>query len=144
MTPPPPGSVIRYSYLWADEDESGQEEGRKDRPTLILAVAVQIRGDESRVLAMAITHVAPSDRLDAVEIPEDIKREVGLDAETSWVVTTEANEFVWPGPDIRPVPGRFPPTVVYGRVRRGFLGQVAKSYIANRRLQRSRIVSRMT
>lgn len=31
-------------------------------------------------------------------------------------VTTEANAFIWPGPDIRPVPGRTPTTMIYGRV----------------------------
>lgn len=144
MIPPSPGSVIRYSYLWADEDELGQEEGRKDRPALVLAVAIHVRGDESRVLALAVTHTPPADPDEAVEIPDDIRNQIGLDAEPSWVNTAEANEFVWPGPDIRPVPGRHPPTVVYGLVPRSFLRRVVKSYSANRLLQRTRIVSRTT
>ena len=144
MTPPPPGSVIRYAYLWADEDELGQEEGRKDRPALVLAVAIHVRGDESRVLALAVTHTPPAHPDEAVELPGDIKSQIGLDADASWVNTAEANEFVWPGPDIRPVPGRSPPTVVYGRVPRGFLVRVVKSYSANRLGQRTRIVARTT
>jgi hypothetical protein len=36
----------------------------------------------------------------------ETKRRLGLDAEQSWIMITEANGFVWPGPDLRPVPGR--------------------------------------
>ena len=32
------------------------------------------------------------------------KRRLGLDAERSWIITTELNQFAWPGPDIRPSP----------------------------------------
>lgn len=144
MTPPAPGSVIRYAYLWADEEELGREEGRKDRPALVLAIAVRISGDETRVLVLAITHAPPQDSVEAVPVPEEVRRSLGLDADASWVVTAEANEFVWPGPDVRPVPRSDPPTMIYGRVPRLFLVRVAKSYIANRRLQQARIVSRTT
>lgn len=144
MKPPLPGSVIRYSYLWADEDELGQEEGRKDRPALVLAIAIRISGDETRVLVLAITRTPPLEPEDAVALPEHVRRSFGLDADASWVVTAEANEFVWPGPDVRPVPGRTPPTMIYGRVPHAFLAREAKSYIANRRLQQTRIVSRTT
>jgi hypothetical protein len=33
--PPRPGSVIRYAYLWANENAVGRDEGRKDRPALV-------------------------------------------------------------------------------------------------------------
>ncbi len=39
------------------------------------------------------------------EIPLATKRRLDLDKEASWVITTEVNRFVWPGPDIRKVPG---------------------------------------
>lgn len=42
--PPQPGSVIGYAYLSADENAAGREEGRKDRPSLVLALAVQTPG----------------------------------------------------------------------------------------------------
>ncbi len=29
----------------------------------------------------------------------------GLDDERSWIITTEINRFIWPGPDLRSVPG---------------------------------------
>ncbi len=47
---PEPGSVIRYAYLWADEQRRGREEGRKDRPVLVLAVSVVQRENVDCVL----------------------------------------------------------------------------------------------
>ena len=39
---------------------------------------------------------------DAVEVPPATKRRLGLDSERSWIITTELNRFIWPGPDLRP------------------------------------------
>ncbi len=38
-------------------------------------------------------------------MPQSTKKRLGLDKEASCVITTEVNRFVWPGPDIRAVPG---------------------------------------
>ena len=40
-----------------------------------------------------------------MEIPLQTKKRLRLDDEKSWIITTEVNRFIWPGPDIRPVPG---------------------------------------
>jgi hypothetical protein len=49
-----------------------------------------------------------------MELPLAVKRRLGLDSERSWVVLSELNRFVWPGPDLRPaVPGD-PDSVIYG------------------------------
>lgn len=141
-TTPERGSVIRYSYLWADENARGQEEGRKDRPALALTLSIKEADGNIEVLVLAVTHTPPTNAADAVAFPQDIKRHLGLDDALSWIVTTEANAFIWPGPDIRPVPGRTPATVIYGRVPNGLLRQVARSYLANRDKQRSRSVPR--
>lgn len=90
---------------------------------------------------LPITHTASADPLDAVPIPESLKGRVGLDDEPARIVTTEANTFGWPGPDIRPVPGRRG-TVIYGRVPEGLLRQVARSFLENRERQRNRLVRR--
>ena len=58
---------------------------------------------------------------DALEIPATTKQRLGLDGERSWVVLTEANDFIWPGPDLRPVPGRDLNTVAYGFLPPGFM-----------------------
>jgi hypothetical protein len=54
------------------------------------------------VTVVPITHSSPAG--DAVEIPLTVKRRLGLDEERSWAVVSEVNRFVWPGPDLRPVP----------------------------------------
>lgn len=101
MKLPGVGSVIRYSYLWAKEAERGQDEGLKDRPCAVVVSTVTDDG-EAILLVLPITHSPPAARDLAVEIPAATKARLGLDDARSWIVTTEYNRFVWPGPDIRP------------------------------------------
>src|SRR5947209_14295141 len=102
---PVPGLVVRYSYLWNREYLQGRDEGQKDRPCAIVTV---IRADPTgdvRVLVLPVTHSPPNDADLAVEIPARVKERSGLGAEQSWVILSEWNEFIWPGPDLRPVHG---------------------------------------
>ncbi len=103
---PFPGLVIRYNYLWADDAAQGHEEGDKDRPAAIVMVVKHSGGDETHVYALPITHSAPIAGTEALEIPAAVCRAAGLDAARSWVVLSEFNEFVWPGFDLRIIPGR--------------------------------------
>jgi hypothetical protein len=98
---PVPGLVIRYSYLWLDEYRRGQEEGTKDRPCAVILVSAASQG-ERVITVLPVTHAPPADPDLAVEIPRTTKRRLGLDDERSWVVLSEANRFIWPGPDLRP------------------------------------------
>lgn len=134
MKPPKPGDIIRYAYLWADEHRGGQEEARKDRPSLVLAVAVRSADGQVEILVLAVTHSPPARAKDAIALPVSIKRRLKLDDEPAWIVTTEANAFIWPGPDIRPIPGRS--GVVYGSIPADLLREVVHSYLANRNRQR--------
>jgi hypothetical protein len=111
---PRPGLVIRYSYLWESEARQGREEGVKDRPCAIILVLLRQSDEHPIVRVLPITHTAPSDPDDAVEIPKPTKERLGLDGERSWIVLTEANDFIWPGPDLRPLPGGNAGTVAYG------------------------------
>lgn len=142
MMLPQRGSVIRYSYLWADEQRAGREDGSKDRPALVLALSVLDRDGELHVLVLPITHAPPVRPEDAVELPSDVKRSLRLDDKRSWIVTTEANAFVWPGPDLRPVPGRTPRTPFYGQLPASLLQRVAQSYLENRRRRLATTVAR--
>ncbi len=110
---PEPGLVIRYAYLWHSEAAAGQEEGSKDRPcAIVLAVA---EGDgQKRVYALPITHTPPRAAAHGVEIPRPVKVRLNLDSDRSWVLVSEANVFTWPGPDLRPVPGKGVESVAYG------------------------------
>jgi hypothetical protein len=98
--------------LWADESERGQEEGLKDRPAVVV-VARTVVGDRTELLVAPVTHREPA-RGDGVELPAPVKRHLGLDRERSWIVATELNRFIWPGPDIRLVPERQSP--FYGEI----------------------------
>jgi hypothetical protein len=122
------GLVIRYSYLWKRESDAGREEGTKDRPCAIVMTVVDEDGDKE-VLALPITHSVPTEPADAVEIPAVTKSRLGLDGERSWVVITEANEFVWPGPDLRPVPGRDESTIAYGPLPPRFFAHVRDKFL---------------
>jgi hypothetical protein len=128
---PEVGMVIRYAYLWAGEEAAGRDEASKDRPTLVLAVAVAA----GEVMVLAITHSPPNLPTDAVPFPAHLKAALGLDDDPAWIVTTEANAFTWPGPDIRPVPNRQPASPVYGKVSASLLKEVAISYLVNRKRQ---------
>jgi hypothetical protein len=77
---PEPGLVISYAYLWDHEAQSGQEEGRKDRPCVI-ALAVERQPDGET----PVTHRLPEDTAAAVEIPCAVKQRLGLDDDQSWV-----------------------------------------------------------
>lgn len=138
---PRPGLIIRYSYLWESEARQGREEGVKDRPCAIVLVILR-EGDHPIVRVLPITHAAPADPGDALEIPRVTKERLGLDGERSWVVLTEANDFIWPGPDLRPLPGRDPSTVAYGFLPPGFMQVLRERLEQRRRQRRLRAVSR--
>ena len=122
---PEPGLVISYAYLWRHEHDAGHEEGRKDRPSVIV-LAVERSDAGTIVTVLPITHRPPADPRAAVEIPAAVKRHLGLDDARSWVVVSEGNEFVWPGCDLRKRPrsdrydyGFLPPRF-FDRVRDAF------------------------
>lgn len=129
MPQPEPGLVIRYAYLWSDEHRAGREEGVKDRPCAIIAALTTDDEGEVRVLVLPVTHTAPTQEELAIEIPASVKRHLGLDDAQSWIVVSESNEFLWPGPDLRRVKDGDDSTVAYGflppklftRVRQRFL-----------------------
>ena len=126
---PVPGLVICYSYLWYREQRVGYE-GVKDRPrAIVAAIRDEGHGTSRRVLVLPVTHAPPSNPNHALEIPALIKRHLKLDDVPSWVVLTEWNEFVWPGPDLRRLPGttRF----AYGILPRNFFNTIRARLLAN-------------
>ena len=129
---PRPGLVIRYSYLWESEARAGREEGVKDRPCAIILVILR-EGEHPIVRVLPVTHAAPADPADALEIPLATKQRLGLDSERSWVVLSEANDFIWPGPDLRPVVSGDPSTVVYGMLPPGFMAVLRERLVQRRR-----------
>lgn len=138
---PRPGLVISYSYLWAEEHRLGRDEGIKDRPCAIVAARQVIEGREI-VTVVPVTHSPPRDPALAIEIPPALKSHLHLDDLLSWVVLSETNDFIWPGPDIRPVPGSFPPRFAYGMLPPGFYGYIRDRVLELNRMRRISRVSR--
>jgi hypothetical protein len=138
---PVPGLVIRYSYLWASEQARGQEEGLKDRPCAVVLVSAG-KAAEQIVVVLPITHTPPANPLLAVEIPIATKRRLGLDDERSWVALTEANRFIWPGPDLRPaLPGNAA-SIAYGPLPYGLFETIRSKFIAALKARSSQTVPR--
>lgn len=131
------GHIIRYAYVWKSEADAGAEEGFKDRPAVIV-IAQSREGDEIRVVVAPITHTAPGDPGAAIEVPPKTRNRLGLDGDRQWVVLSELNSFLWPGPDLRPAQGQAPESVIIGEL------PAALSTLINTRLQeriRARVVS---
>jgi hypothetical protein len=97
---------------------------------------------DQTVTVLPITHTPPHQSDDAIEIPADTKRQLGLDDERSWVVLTEANRFIWPGPDLRRARSGDPSSVAYGLLPEALFEQIRTSFIAKVRARKVSAVSR--
>ena len=115
MTLPDPevGLVIRFNYLWRREHEQGRENARYPRPCAIVVARREISGGAPVVLVVHITHSEPTAGTVTVEIPQSVKRHLGLDDKRSWIIADEVNEFSWPGYDLD--------TAAVGNVAYGYL-----------------------
>jgi hypothetical protein len=119
---PEPGLVINYAYRWHHPDAAEQEGGHKDRPAVIVLCAARNNIDATVVTVLPIAHSPPSDPRHAVEIPEAIKRHLGLGEAPLWIVAIEGNDFIWPGhglkklPDLNRYDYGFLPPLFFGKV----------------------------
>jgi hypothetical protein len=140
---PEPGLVISYSFLWSDEAAEGHAEGRKHRPcAIVIAMTPDAHvPDGKRVVVLPITHGRPMDADAAVELPRGVKRHLGLDDAPSWVVLDEVNVFMWPGFDLRHVPGK-PGQYAYGYLPPRFLGHLREKLWERYARGRLRAISR--
>ena len=90
-----PGLVIRYDFLWKDEDRAGREHGLKDRPCAIVSTSKTRQDGGKDVIVCPITHSPPDDKASAIEIPLKVARFLNLDEGRSWIRTHEVNTFEW-------------------------------------------------
>jgi hypothetical protein len=137
---PEPGLVISYAYLWHHEHQIGWEEGRKDRPSVIVLCVERETAGETVVIVLPITHSPPTDAAEAVEIPLPVKRHLGLDDERSWVMVAEGNEFLWPGYDLRKLPHE--DRYDYGFLPPRFYNQVLEAFVAWHQAGKGRVIPR--
>ena len=105
--------IVRYSFLWSSEASAGETEGRKDRPCVVVTAVKRVADGRFRVRVLPITH-RQSEAARSVAVPPKVKRYLGLDADASWIVLDEVNEFIWPGVDLRPVSRAKPGVWTFG------------------------------
>jgi len=137
---PHPGLVICYSYLWSQEHARGRDEGVKDRPCAVV-VARRVAEEKTIVTVVPVTHAPPSDARAAIELPPRLKTHLGLDDRRSWIVLSEYNEFLWPGPDLRPVSSTSGGAFAYGVLPPGFFNRMRErllELISERRVRHIR------
>lgn len=92
---PEPGLVIRYDFLWKEEQDAGAEQGYKDRPCAVILTSTP-REDGSRLVMLCpITHSPPQEGETGVEIPARVAHYLHLDEEHSWIKTHQVNTLIW-------------------------------------------------
>lgn len=123
---PQVGMVVNYCFLWPRQARKGQDVGEKNRPCLIMAVDTPKDGSPKKVFVAPITHTPPFHPEDSLQMPQETKRRLGLDSETSWLMLSDVNKFSWPGYDLGRVPRRNQPTIVYGNVSASFMNEAQK------------------
>jgi hypothetical protein len=128
--------------LWRREFDEGREEGRKDRPCAVVLAAPTTSGG-TQVYVLPVTHTPPNDPRMAIEIPARVKQHLRLDDEKSWIVLDEINDFLWPGYDLRPVPGSRPSRADYGTLPPRFFDKVRTAFLALARERRIKRVPRV-
>lgn len=141
LPPPFPGLVLRYAFLWRQEFDARREEARKDRPCTVILTAPATAGG-MQVYVLPVTHTPPSAPSLAIEIPRRVKQHLRLDDERSWIVLDEINDFLWPGYDLRPVPGSQPARMDYGVLPPRFFDTVRTAFLALARARRVKRVPR--
>ena len=115
----------------------------KDRPCAIVLL-LQDEEEADVVTVLPITHTPPS-RLDAelaIEIPPATKRRLGLDEERSWIVLSEANRFVWPGPDLRMARNGDASSTLCGMLPENLFETVRTRFLAALKSRRAKLVPR--
>ena len=132
---PEPGLVINYGYLWHYEHQAGQEEGRKDRPSVIVLCQQADEDGAIIVTVLPITHREPDDPNWGVEIPVAIRRHLGLDEAPGWIIVSEGNEFQWPGYDLGQ---RSDGSFVFGFLPPRFFKRVLAAFIALHRTAKAK------
>lgn len=125
---PRPGLVIRYAFLWSHEEAAGAEEASKDRPCAIVVAARTGADGVTRATVAPITHSPPEDPAGSLEIPPPVCQALGLDSGRHWLRLDELNRFVWPGYDLRPIPGR-PEDCEYGMLPPALYERLRQSVI---------------
>jgi len=93
------------------------------------------------VVLLPITHTPPDNDTIGIELPQKVKRAIGLDDARSWVIVSEHNVDVWPNAGLSPLPGR-PDLFGYGFIPPGLFAQIKARYLELARQNKSSAVRR--
>jgi hypothetical protein len=118
------GQVIAYPYLWAWQQERGETEGRKSRPTCVVVAVRGARDGKTHLALLAITTQPPQSGRIALEVSDIECRRAGLsDLKQCWIVIDEYNydvvEHSWYiEPDVKAL----------GRFSKAFMTRIAAAF----------------
>jgi len=142
---PEVGQVIHYGYVWHREHLDGREDGTKSRPCAVVIAIPSRRPNDTgpNVAVVPITHSPPESGHAALEIPLAVKKRLGLDDQRSWIILSEINRFVWPGPDLTPIRARSEARkMVYGSLPKKFMDKALEILGMGIRAGRLKVVKR--
>ena len=120
-------AVIRFPYLWANEAQRGETEGRKPRPVAVGVRMSKPKGEDV-LLLFPITSKEPEQARFAVEIPQIEKHRAGLDVDLRlWIILDEFNS------DIIGRSFYLEPEPPIGRFSKAFFLPLLREFIARRK-----------
>ncbi len=96
----------------------------------MVVIARKALGDRTELMAVPITTQPPRRAADGFEVPPRVKAHLELDAERCWIMVTELNRFLWPGPDVRPIQRGKELTPFYGTLPEKLFRPVLEAVIA--------------
>lgn len=136
---PEPGLVFRYHYLWARETREPKPAPSKDRPACLVAT-IDSETEPLFVVILPITHSPPRGGVKGVEIPEGVRRHLGLDEARSWIVVSEYNLDEWPSAGISRVDRGT--AFAYGFLPPGLLAKIKEGFLEVVRAGRAKAIRR--
>ena len=68
-----------------------------------MVLVTRAEGHAETVFVLPVTSRQPAVPEDGEKLSEATRRRLGLPPEPCWVMLSEVNHFIWPGPDLRPV-----------------------------------------
>lgn len=103
-----------------------------------MVLATRQAGAGLEVIVAPVTTRPPREGDTCVEIPVAVKAQLKLGGERCWIVASELNRFLWPGPDVRIVRRPGDATPYYGNIPGKLLEKVRdglRSCVATGRLK---------
>lgn len=91
---------------------------------------------------LPVTHTAPRVPDEGVELPAAVKARLGLDRDRSWVIVSEGNDFIWPGPDLRPIAGEGLDGVAFGLLPPRLFDAIKRRFLAHARAGQAGLIKR--